>query len=48
MSHEHEHFGLHLGFEIAKLLLKGAMVTAAICVGKEIHKVHKAIEAHKK
>lgn len=47
-QHSHEHFALHLGFEIAKLIMKGAMVSAAICVAKELHKVHKAIEAHKK
>lgn len=48
MNHEHKHFGLHLGFEIAKLMVKGAMLGAAICVAKEIHKVHKSIEAHKR
>lgn len=46
MSHEthHDHYGLHLGFKIAKLALKAASVAAAICMVKEIHKVHKAIE----
>lgn len=47
MSENHEHFGLHLGFEIAKLLMKGAMIGAAVCIAKELHKVHKAVENHK-
>lgn len=50
--HHHEnhpvHFALHLGFEIAKIALKAASVAAAFCICKEIHKVHKGIEAHKK
>lgn len=41
-------FALHLGFDIAKIVLKGAMVAAAFCAVKEIHRVHKAIEAHRK
>lgn len=41
------HFALRLGFDIAKVLLKGAMVAAAFCAVKEVHKVHKAIEARK-
>lgn len=41
-------FGLHLGFGIAKLVLKAAAVAAAFCVVKEVHKVHRAIEEHKK
>lgn len=53
MSQEERHckeakFALRLGFDIAKLILKGAMVTAAFCAVKEIHRVHKAIEAHRK
>lgn len=53
MSHEDKkdkemRFALHLGFDIAKIVLKGAMVAAAFCMVKEIHRVHKAIEAHKK
>lgn len=50
MSHEHkhdDHFGLHLGFKIAKLALKAMTVAAGVCMVKELHKVHKAIE-HKK
>lgn len=47
MSHEHPHFGLHLGFEIAKLALKAAAVAATFCMVKEIHKVHKEIEKGK-
>lgn len=46
MSHEHhENYGLHLGFKIAKLALKAASLATAICICKEIHKVHKSIEA---
>ncbi len=53
MIHEEKHgsemqFALRLGFDIAKLVLKGALVTAAFCAVKEVHKVHKAIEAHHK
>ena len=40
------HFGLHLGFKIAKLAMKAAMVAAGFCLVKEVHKVHKAIERH--
>lgn len=38
------HLALHLGFKIAKLALKAAMVAAGFCLVKEVHKVHKAIE----
>ena len=53
MSHEDKHgeemrFALHLGFDIAKIVLKGAMVAAAFCAVKEIHKVHKALDAKRK
>ena len=41
-------FALHLGFDIAKIVLKAAMVAAAFCTAKEICKVHRALEAHKK
>ena len=40
------HFALHLGFGIAKIVLKAAAVAAAFCLVKEVHKVHKAIEHH--
>lgn len=46
-DHHHCHFGIKLGFEIAKLVLKGAAVAAAFCAVKELHKVHKAVEAKK-
>lgn len=36
--------GLHLGLAIAKLFMKAAGVAVAICLVKEVHKVHKAIE----
>lgn len=53
MSHEHHHHdhcheALHIGFDIAKLVLKGVAATAAICIAKNLYKVHKSIEAHKK
>lgn len=46
MSHEHEHchFGLKLGFKIAKLFMSAATVAVGALMVKEIHKVHKAIE----
>lgn len=44
MSHHHESYGLHVGLKIAKIALKAASVMAAVCIAKEIHKVHKAIE----
>lgn len=53
MSHEEKEckemrFALHLGFDIARIVLKAAMVAAAFCAVKEIHKVHKAIEERRK
>lgn len=52
MSHEHHygscHRALHLSFEITKLLLKGVAAAAAICMAKNLYKVHKSIEAHHK
>lgn len=47
MNHEKHHlahFGLHLGFEIAKLAMKAATVCAAFLTVKELHKVHKNLE----
>lgn len=41
-------FALHLGFTIAKLAMKAAMVAAAFCLVKEVHKVHKSIEKKEK
>lgn len=41
-------FALRLGFDIAKIMLKAAMVAAAFCAVKEVHKVHKAIEERRK
>lgn len=40
MSHEHESFGLHLGFKIAKLALQAAGVAAAFCAVRELGKIH--------
>ncbi|MCM1490192.1 MAG: hypothetical protein NC095_05130 [Muribaculum sp.] len=53
MSHDERkdkemRFALHLGFDIAKIVLKAAMVAAAFCAVKEVHKVHKAIEERRK
>ena len=47
-EHEHDHFGLKLGFKIAKLVLSAATVATAVCMVKEIHKVHRAIEIREK
>ncbi len=43
-----EHFALHLGFAIAKLALKAAIVAGIFCMAKEAHKIHKAIEQHER
>lgn len=43
-----EHFALHLGFAIAKLALKAAVVAGIFCMAKEAHKIHKAIEQHER
>ncbi len=40
MSHEHESYGLHLGFKIAKLALNTAAVAAAFCTVRELSKIH--------
>lgn len=50
MEHEHHHhapLGVRIGFEITKIGLKAAMVAAAFCAIKELHKVHRAIENRK-
>lgn len=50
MSHEHESYGLHLGFKIAKLALQAATVVAAFGAVRELHKIHhrmKKEEHHK-
>ena len=41
-------FATHLAFGITKIVLKAAVVAAAFCMAKEIHKVHKAIERREK
>lgn len=50
MSHENEHshchYGVKLGFKIAKLVLSAATVAVGVCMVKEIHKVHRAIDKH--
>lgn len=50
MKHDHSmaRFGLHLGFEIARLAVKAAGVCAAFLMVKEIHQVHKKIEERKR
>lgn len=49
MSHHHhdEHKAQHLAITITKLALRAAAVAAAFCLVKEVHRVHKSIEAHK-
>ncbi|GFI39718.1 hypothetical protein EEL52_04890 [Muribaculaceae bacterium Isolate-113 (HZI)] len=50
MSHEQEHahchYGVKLGFKIAKLVLSAATVAVGVFMVQEIHKVHRAIEKH--
>ncbi|MDE6077124.1 MAG: hypothetical protein K2G29_05270, partial [Muribaculaceae bacterium] len=46
-KHEECEKALHIGFGVAKLVLKAAAVAAAFCLVKEVHKVHKAIEYYK-
>lgn len=49
MEERHDdHRCMHLGFKIAKLVLKAAGVAAAFCLVKEVHKEHKAIERSKR
>lgn len=46
---EHDvHFGLHLGFKIAKLALQAASVAAAFCLVKEVHKVRHTLKKEHK
>lgn len=47
-NHQNHHPALHLGFEITKLIFKGIAATAAVCIAKNLYKVHKSIEAHRK
>lgn len=46
-EHEHEHFCLHVGLKIAKLVLEAASVAAAFCTVKELHKLHRHFEEKK-
>ncbi len=46
VEHSHCHYGVKLGFKIAKLVLSAATVAVGVCMVKEIHKVHRAIEKH--
>lgn len=50
MSHENEHshchYGVKLGLKIARVVLSAATVAVGVCMVKEIHKVHRAIEKH--
>lgn len=39
--------GVHFAFDVAKLGLKVAAIVAAFCAVKELHKIHKGIEAKK-
>lgn len=46
--HCSESMALHLGFKISKLVLKVAMIGVGVCISKELHKIHKAIERKEK
>lgn len=46
-SNERCDHALHIGLSIAKVVLKVAAVAVAVCLVKEVHKVHRAIEEHK-
>lgn len=39
--------GVRFAFDVAKIALKVATIVAAFCAVKELHKIHKAIEARK-
>lgn len=45
-EHSHCHYGVKLGLKIAKVVLSAATVAVGVCMVKEIHKVHRAIEKH--
>lgn len=55
MSH-HEHHEkecrcegrAHECIKVAKVVLKAASVAAAFCAVKELHRIHRSIEAHRK
>lgn len=44
---EKKHCLLTEGVKFAKLALKAAVIVAAFCAVKELHKIHKGIEARK-
>lgn len=53
MSHVHDEKDarircMHECMGIAKVVLKAATVAALFCAVKEIHRIHRAIEAYKK
>lgn len=37
--------GIHLGLDLAKIAIKTGLLVAAFLTVKELHKVHKSIEA---
>ena len=45
-ENEKRHCCLKMGLKVAKLVLSAATVATAICMVKELHKVHRAIEDH--
>lgn len=55
MSHEHHHdckhdhmHCVHTCLKVARVMLQAATVAAAFCGVKELHRLHKAIEKHRK
>lgn len=48
LHNSHKHECLHLGFEIAKLALRGVAATAAVCIAKNLYELHRTIERHRK
>ena len=48
MEERHKgHCAFHSAMSVAGLLIKAAGVAAAVCLVKEVHRVHKAIELHR-
>lgn len=48
VEQEHHHCPAHVAMKISKLVLKAAIVAGIFCLSHEVHKVHKAIEKHRK
>ena len=45
---ETKHRLVHFAFDVTKLALKLGVLVAAFCTVKELHKIHKGLENHKK